>query len=123
MDRSATAAVAMIPLASQIWLAVEPCDMRWGIDRLSQCIQHTLNKSPCDGTAYAFSNRRRTRLKVLQWDGTGVWLCKRRLHQGQFTWPQASDRVCAMTLDQWRWLITGVDWQRLVAQPNAHWRV
>ncbi|MDQ5916119.1 MAG: transposase, partial [Pseudomonadota bacterium] len=31
------------------------------------------------------TNRRRSRLKLLVWDGTGVWLSQRRLHRGYFT--------------------------------------
>ena len=58
----------------RIWLAVEAVDMRLGIDGLSARIQASLGRSPCDGTAYAFTNRRRSRLKLLVWDGTGVWL-------------------------------------------------
>ena len=41
----------------QVWLAVEPVDMRMGIDGLSLKIQQALGRSPCDGTAYAFRNR------------------------------------------------------------------
>ena len=73
--------------ADAIWLATAPVDMRAGADKLSLIVQQVLGKAPCDGTAYAFSNRRRTRLKLVCWDGTGVWLCVRRLHRGQFTWP------------------------------------
>ncbi len=61
----------MIPAPTQVWLVVEPIDMRAGIDGLSQRIQNTLGRSPCDGTAYAFRNRRQNRLKLLIWDGTG----------------------------------------------------
>lgn len=107
----------------RVWLAVEPVDMRIGIDGLSLRIQQALGKSPCDGTAYAFRNRRSNRVKLLVWDGTGVWLCQRRLHRGHFVWPQAGDTVCALTSDQWRWLTAGVDWQRLSAPPPAHWQV
>jgi transposase len=69
----------MTPAPSQVWLVVEPIDMRAGIDGLSQRIQNSLGRSPCDGSAYAFRNRRQNRLKLLIWDGTGVWLCQRRL--------------------------------------------
>ena len=62
----------------RIWLAVEAVDMRLGIDGLSARIQASLGRTPCDGTAYAFTNRRRSRLKLLVWDGTGVWLSQRR---------------------------------------------
>jgi transposase len=89
----------------RIWLAVEAVDMRLGIDGLSARIQASLGRTPCDGTAYAFTNRRRSRLKLLVWDGTGVWLSQRRLHRGYFTWPSASDPVFALTAAQWRWRI------------------
>ena len=108
---------------TQVWLAVEPVDMRIGIDGLSLKIQEALNRSPCDGSAYAFRNRRRNRIKLLVWDGTGVWLCQRRLHQGHFIWPTADTPIATLTASQWKWLITGVEWQRLDAAPPAHWRV
>ena len=113
----------MMPSVSQVWLVVEPIDMRAGIDGLSQKIQATLGRSPCDGSAYAFRNRRQNRLKLLIWDGTGVWLCQRRLHRGHFIWPSADTPVCTLNAAQWNWLITGVDWQRLDASAPAHWRV
>lgn len=51
--------------ADAIWLAVQPVDIRAGIDRLSTYVQQALGRAPCDGTAYVFSNRRHTRLKVV----------------------------------------------------------
>ncbi len=61
----------MIGLA-QVSLAVEPADMRMGIDGLSLKIQQTLGQSPGGGTAHAFRNRSGNRIKLLMWDGTGV---------------------------------------------------
>lgn len=107
----------------QVFLVVAPVDMRRGIDGLSLKIQEALGRSPCDGTAYAFRNQRSTRLKLLIWDGNGVWLCQRRLHQGSFTWPVFGDHVCQITSAQWQWLINGVDWRRLSATPRADLRV
>ena len=46
----------------QVWLAVDPVDMRWGADRLSLLVQNMAGRSPCDGTAYGFTNRNQTRL-------------------------------------------------------------
>ncbi len=97
--------------------------MRRGIDGLSQQIQTVLGQTPCDGTAYAFSNQRGNRLKLLIWDGTGVWLCQRRLHRGKFVWPRCDASHAVVTEEQWQWLISGVDWQRLSSQPPSHWRV
>lgn len=107
----------------QVWLVVDPVDMRGGIDGLSQRIQNLLGHSPCDGKAFAFRNRRGTRLKLLVWDGTGVWLCHRRLHQGKFIWPTAAMATVTLSARQWNWLITGVDWQRLEAPAPVQWRV
>lgn len=107
----------------QLFLVVAPVDMRWGVERLSSHVQQLLGRSPCDGIAYAFANRERNRLKLLHWDGNGVWLCLRRLHAGRFRWPGPADAVHPITLDEWRWLVAGVDWQRLSAQAPAHWRV
>ncbi len=107
----------MIPAPSQVWLVVEPIDMRAGIDGLSQRIQNTL------GRAYAFRNRRQNRLKLLVWDGTGVWLCQRRLHRGHFIWPTSNATTFALTSAQWGWLAAGIDWQRLSVTPPSHWQV
>lgn len=105
----------------QIFLAVDPVDMRWGLERLSCYVQHALDRSPCEGSAYAFANRQRSRLKLLIWDATGVWLCQRRLHQGMFHWPKAGESVCRLSPQAWQWLISGVEWQRLEAAPPVRW--
>ena len=100
-------------------IAVAPVDMRLGADGLSLLVQQALGGAPCDGTAYVFSNR----LKLVCWDGNGLWLCQRRLHSGHFVWPQAGDAVCELSEEQWQWLIAGVDWQRLSAPAPALWRL
>lgn len=112
----------LIAYAGQIWMVVEPVDMRRGIDGLSLIVQQTLGRSPCAGSAFVFCNRTHNRMKVLLWDGTGVWLCHRRLHQGRFVWPKLEDRCFELPQSYWEWLITGVDWQRLSALPPAHLR-
>jgi transposase len=104
-------------------IAVAPVDMRLGADGLSLLVQQALGAAPCDGTAYVFGNRRRNRLKLVCWDGNGVWLCQRRLHRGHFVWPQACDAVCELSEEQWQWLVSGVDWQRLSAPAPASWRL
>ena len=104
-----------------VWCIVEPIDMRRGIDGLSLQVQTALGKTPCDGTAYAFANKRGNRLKLLIWDGTGVWLCQRRLHKSSFVWPRGDDAHWVLT--QAQWLISGVDWQRLSSTAPAHWSV
>ena len=113
----------LILTPEHIWIAVEPVDMRRGIDGLSLIVQQVLGYSPCAGSAFIFHNRPGNRLELLLWDANGVWLCQRRLHEGSFVWPKATEASFAVTQVQWQWLISGVDWQRLSAIPNAHWVV
>ena len=113
----------MIASPAQIWLVVEPVDMRRGMDGLSAIVQQALGESPCAGSAFVFRNRTGSRLRLLLWDGNGVWLCQRRLHQGSFVWPNVLDSRFLMTQAQWQWLIAGVDWQRLSAFPHKNWQV
>lgn len=70
----------LLHYSDAVLLHVTPVDMRWSMDRLSLLIQQIDGRSPCDGTAYGFTNRNNSRLKLLIWEGTGVWLCHRRLH-------------------------------------------
>lgn len=108
---------------TQVFLAVQPIDIRKGADGLSMLVQESLSRTPTDGSAYAFRNRAGNRIKLLVWDGTGVWLCVRRLHKGRFTWPNGDDRVFTLNQSDWQWLTAGVDWRRLSTQPQALWRV
>ena len=107
----------------QIWLVMTPVDMRRGIDGLSTVIQQNFDQSPCAGSAFVFRNRTGNRLRLLIWDGNGVWLCQRRLHQGHFIWPKADATQFSLTVAQWQWLIMGIDWQRLHPLPNADWQI
>ncbi|NMM38257.1 MAG: IS66 family insertion sequence element accessory protein TnpB [Glaciimonas sp.] len=65
----------MVPSPTQIWCVIKAVDMRLRVDGLSLRVQQAFGKSLCDGFTYAFRNRRSNRIKLLVWDGTGVWLC------------------------------------------------
>lgn len=80
----------MIQLSPQlrILLAVEAVDFRNGIDGLARICQAQLQADPFSGRLFVFCNRRRTALKILAYDGTGFWLCQKRLSSGRFRfWP------------------------------------
>jgi transposase len=112
----------LIAAPAHIWLAVKPVDMRKGFDGLSAIIQEALGEFPGSGAAFIFRNQAGNRLKMILWDGNGVWLCHRRLHKGGFVWPSSQATSFSLTLEQWHWLIAGVDWRRLSALPKEEWR-
>ncbi|MBK8579959.1 MAG: IS66 family insertion sequence element accessory protein TnpB [Candidatus Accumulibacter sp.] len=97
--------------------------MRLGIDGLSARIQASLRRTPCDSTAYAFTNRRRSRLKLLVWDAAKGATSQRRLHRAPSPGRAKRRRGLRPHRAQWRWLIhAGVDWQRRDVPAPAHWR-
>ncbi|MDE2324394.1 MAG: IS66 family insertion sequence element accessory protein TnpB [Betaproteobacteria bacterium] len=82
-----------------VWLAVRASDLRGGIDSLlGQVIARFGAAQPHH--AYVFANRRATRLKVLVFDGAGMWLCTRRLQQGGFAWPRDEGAAVRLSSQQ-----------------------
>lgn len=71
-----------------MFVALEPCDMRKGFNGLYAAVSERLGEDPRSGALFVFSNRRHTRIKIIYWDGTGLWLLIKRLEQGTFSWPK-----------------------------------
>ena len=105
--------VATLIRIDAVWLAVEPMDMRAGMDSaLARVVQVFGAARPHH--AYVFANRRSTRLKVLVHDGIGIWLAARRLHQGRFIWPGGGcGAPQSLSREQLDALILGLPWQRI----------
>jgi transposase len=61
--------------ATKVYLAVGATDMRKGFDGLYGLVRDRLLCEPISGHLFLFSNGRRNRLKVLYWDGSGLWVC------------------------------------------------
>ena len=75
----------------KVFVAVEPCDMRKGFNGLYAAVIERLGEDPKAGALYVFCNRRHNRLKILYWDGTGLWVLTKRLEQGTFSWPKTCE--------------------------------
>jgi transposase len=61
-----------------------PVDMRKGFEGLSALVREQLGRDPLDGALYLFTNRRRTRAKVLCFDGSGLCVYSKRLERERF---------------------------------------
>ena len=71
----------------RIYLAVEPVDMRKQYNGLWALAAEKLQEDPFSGALFVFINKDRDRVKILFWDGTGVWVSAKRLEKGRFSWP------------------------------------
>ena len=63
--------------------------MRKSFEGLYGLVRDQLQLEPLSGHIFIFSNAQRNRLKLLFWDGSGLWVCAKRLERGRFGWPQA----------------------------------
>jgi transposase len=66
----------------KVFVAIEACDMRKGFNGLHALAAERLGEDPRQGTLFVFSNRRHTRIKILYFDGTGLWVLSKRLEKG-----------------------------------------
>lgn len=78
-----------------------------------------LGENPKEGAVFCFTNRERTRLKLLYWDGTGVWVLAKRLEQERFPWPEPSEakRKLALTPEALALIVGGVDLKTATLKP------
>jgi transposase len=75
--------------ATRIYVATGATDMRLGYDGLYGLVRDRLVCDPLSGHLYLFANARRDRLKVLFFDGSGLWVCSKRMEGGRLRWPEA----------------------------------
>ena len=73
--------------ATRIFLLPGATDMRKGFEGLYQLSREVIGADPLSGHLFVFCNRGRNRLKLLFWDGSGLWVCAKRLEKGTFSWP------------------------------------
>jgi transposase len=107
------------PGSLRVFIALDPIDMRAGINTLHALVAERLKEDVRGGALFVFSNKKRRLIKVLQWDGTGLWLMMsrsprkglrqtersearrappprggggvNRLQQGTFFWPRSAE--------------------------------
>jgi transposase len=91
-----------------IWLATEPLDMRVGTDTaLARVVKVFGAARPHH--AYLFVNKNGTRMKVLVYDGLGIWLATRRLSRGRFVWTDGTSALTVtLNAEQLQALLTGL---------------
>lgn len=104
---------------TRIVIATRPVDFRKQADSLAALVAADLAESPYSGTIFVFRSKRRDRVKLIGFDGSGLWLFAKRLETGRFEWPEITDGVMRMSAAQLAALLDGVEWRR-VALPSVH---
>ncbi len=104
-------------LARQVFLAAGNTDLRKSIDGLAAIVQAEFHLDPFSSCLFVFCNRKRDKIKVLEWESAGFWLHYRRLEKGRFQWPDASQTSpVVISQRELRWLLDGLS----ITQPRAH---
>ena len=100
--------------ATRIYVALGATDLRKGFDGLYGIVRDKLGLEVRSGHLFLFTNARRNRLKILLWDGSGVWVCAKRLERGRFSWRLAGDGLDRVTLshEELSLLLGGIDLMR-----------
>lgn len=80
----------MIPQGVQVFVALDPIDLRCSFDRLSGIAKEHIGYEARSGALFVFYGRRRDAIKVLFYDGSGMCLFYKRLDRGTFQLPEAT---------------------------------
>lgn len=94
----------------RILIAVEPVDLRKGIDGLAALCRQALKSDPFSGTLFVFCSRRGHAIKCLMYDGQGFWVFQKRLSQGRFNgWPKGQSGALRLDAHQLQLLLWNGD--------------
>ncbi|HEX7505892.1 MAG TPA: IS66 family insertion sequence element accessory protein TnpB [Polyangia bacterium] len=116
----------VIPRGAQIYLGLDPIDLRWGFDRLAGAVAEKIGRDARGGALFVFYGRQRQAIKVLFHDGTGMCLFYKRLDRGLFRIPKPLDgddtrmEINERELEE---LLDGIDFEkpaRKIRKPTMH---
>ena len=107
--------------ATRIYLAAGATDMRKSFEGLYGLVRDPMRCEPRSGHLFLFCNRQRNRLKLIFFDGSGLWVCAKRLERGNFSWPASGDAQGKVVLshEELHLLIGGIDLAQTKARDSA----
>lgn len=90
----------MIPHGVEVFVGLDPIDLRWGFERLSGVVADKIGRNARSGALFVFFGKRRSALKVLFFDGTGLCLFYKRLDEGTFRIPTGPDGATTVAIEE-----------------------
>lgn len=105
----------------RVYLAYGSTDLRKSIDGLAILVKESFALDPFSPCIFVFCNRKRDKLKILQWEHNGFWLHYRRLEKGKFQWPakDSAGTVTSVSHRELRWLLDGLSLNQQQAHPQV----
>ena len=114
--------------ATRIYLAAGATDLRKSFEGLYGLVRDQLLCDPLSGHLFLFTHAQRNRLKLLFYDGSGLWVCAKRLDKGRFRWPAIESGQVKVVLspEELVLLLGSIDlsqaerrrWRRIVTAPE-----
>ena len=95
-----------------IYVCLQPMDMRKSFDSLSAIVSSIIRKDPLSGHLFVFINKSRSKIKILFWDRTGYCQYYKRLESGKITLPKQqgdSEHSIRINPEQLRLILDGID--------------
>jgi transposase len=102
----------------RVCLAVQAVDLRAGFEKLALLVREELAEDERSSQVFVFGNRRRDRVKLLYWDGTGLWILTKKLEAGNFAWPRGGEtKKLRMKAEALELLLSGMDLKGVNLRP------
>lgn len=101
----------------KVVVATQPIDFRKGIHGLVALVAEALKADPYCGDVFVFRSKRKDRLKILVWDGSGLILATKWLENGGFPWPPIRDGAVRLSAVQFALLLDGLEWRTATPAP------
>jgi transposase len=105
----------------KVFLHRDAVDCRKNINGLAALVEQAMQLDPLSRAVFAFSNRRRDRIKLLLWDRNGFWLLTKRLEQDRFKWPSTA-AVLELSTEHLHWLLEGIDLDAMRRHPTRQYQ-
>ena len=106
---------------TQIYLYQKPVDFRKSFLGLSAIVECELGHNPFEGHLYAFTNKRRNKIKCLFWENNGFVLYYKSLEEDKFIWPKGENETVTLTGQQINWLLDGYDISAMKGHKKLHY--
>lgn len=83
-----------ISASTRIYVANDPVSFVKGMHSLSALCRNIFNLDPLSGSYFVFRNRCGDSIRVLFFDGDGLWLCSKKFATGRIRyWPKNGEAI------------------------------